>query len=140
MSDLTNSITEIRNDIVGIKTSQITGNDSALLYKQVYSPGEYNTMYGYRFHTIRCITEYELSRAIFMPFYPIRISPQEPDADNSAISTETGLIYWTQTGPITRFWDYSGDDSRLFRPKDLIIYSNVPFTITATYQDFIHEY
>lgn len=115
----------IHQEVVSLKTQQRSGGDSAILYMATFESGvvSRNTL-----HRIKCITEVPLEQAIFMASYQQPLSVQFIQSDYLPLQDLSDEVVWLQQPPT----EVIGDDSSVFAPKSIIIYSNVPFVIKVT--------
>lgn len=125
--NLAGEIGKIDREIVSMKTNQRTGGDSALLYKQIYNPGVLRGDVK-KVHTITCVTDVELDRAIFMPVVEVGVGAQYVARDALPLRDFSDTIVWVQDGMSDHLID-EGEDTSVFAAKGITIYSNVPFSI-----------
>lgn len=127
--NLAEELVKVRQELVSLKTSQQTGSDSAMLYRQTYTPGVYYGEGYARQHIITCITNRDLEKCIFMPIMQAPLAMQYITGENTPVRGFSNRVIWIQMGISNQFSGYS--DTLTFMQSGITILSNVPFSISV---------
>lgn len=113
----------LEQEIKSFKTNQKTRSDSALLYRQTFTP---SVSQGVTRWKITCISGINPSRTIFMPCYQDGLANQMYEATPAPLGSEDGVFY-------LEFYKDSVSDSGLqaMQPQGFTVYSNVEFFMTT---------